>query len=941
MEEKARGKGKGNRKSCVVQRKREEGKYHQVMSDNRKAVDVTVLSEDPKKKENEKKAREAESLKMSEEDERIKGQVELLVTRVGDSNTELAAVAVDQLIDLLRTHTSGSVASVPKPLKYVRSMYGQLERVQKETTNPKLAVRLHDVLSFVAMTIEFPDGQRPALEHKLLGTQDDLAHWGHEYLRFLAGCISTEWKERVSKGESVVHLDGFVQQIVSYMVKHQDEPTAVDLLMEVENIKAIIPFIDGHNHRRIASYLAAASKYLTRPMDTEALRVVYDIYVKMESYTEALFVALQLGDRAAVENLFKMCEKSSVSLQMALSCARYRFFLPNDNEEQGILSSANGNMKLSELYRHVATELDAMTPLTPEDIFKTGLDGKQSSSASDSSFKLACSFASGLVNCGYGKDMYLTGEEATWPSEQTDNRLFATTSMLGLIHLWDHADGLLEIEKYLHSDTVNIRAGACLATGISLCGVSHPYDPALGLLNDFVCAPHKEVRIGAILGLGYAYAGSMREEIRELLVPILIDGEQTMEVQCLTALALSMVFVGSTDEGMVETITHILLEMPEKDLKESATCYIILALGCLFLGRQEAADTLLDTLQTSSPIIRRYAEIVVRSCAYAATGNVVVIQNFFHAIAENDEPEDTEVPAAEGDGNGQQQKKNRQQQSTENAAHLNYKAAAVLGIALVALGEDIGTEMAKRSIIHTLLVDTVSKGEANISGRHAIPLAYALLSASNPGMQVVETLNRLSHDSDMLTAINAIVAMGIVAAGSNNARVVSKLRNLALYYQKDRFASYLFSVRLAQGFTMMGRGHLTLSPLLNDRSLVSPTALMGLLVFLHSALNFEEIILGKYSYMVSSIAPSINPRMVLAVDDQMEVVKDGVQVRVGLPVDTVAVAGKPKSITGFQTQTTPTLISVTDKVEVASQKYRPVASVVEGTFVVEEKPNVE
>ncbi|KAH8606967.1 hypothetical protein ERJ75_001430200 [Trypanosoma vivax] len=818
------------------------------MADNRKAVAIPVLSEDPNgRKNNEKKSREAESQKMTEEDERIKNQVEVLVTRAADSDSNVAGAAIRQLEELLLTNTGGSVASVPKPLKYVRSMYAQLERIQKETSDPANAMRLHDILSFVAMTIEFPDGRRAALEHKLQGTQDDLEQWGHEYLRYLSGCISAEWKERTSKGEPVDHLSNFVQQIVVYMVAHQDEPTAIDLLMEVEDMSAIISHVTKDNHRRIANYLAAASKYLTRPMDTAALKVVYNIYLEVGSYTEAVSVALQLGDRSLVETLFQKCQNPSMRLQMALTCAHFRLFVDVGDKENRLISEAMGNMGLSRLYRQVAEKLDFNTPLSPESVFKTGTDVQETSSSNESTFKLASAFVSGLVNCGFGKDTYLT-EKNTWLVEHVENRLMVVTSMLGFIYLWDHVDGLLEIDKYLYSEAGYIKAGACLATGVSMCGVTHPSDPALGMLYPHLESSQKEVKIGAILGLGYAYVGSMKEDIKELLIPILADSDQAVEVQCMAAYALSLVFVASMNEGIIETMDHCLREIPEDKLKEPAVSYLVLALGFLFLGKQEAADTLLDATQTLSPVVRRFVEIVVRSCAYAATGNVVVIQNFFHAIAETDEPEEDGA-----DGSHKNQKQSKQGGGAVKMPHLNHRAAAVLGIGLVAIGEEIGTEMVKRSIIHALLIDTIRKGEPSMSGRHAIPFVYALLSASNPNIQVVEALNRLSHDSDVPTAINAIVAMGIVAAGTNNASVASKLRNLAAYYKRDFYASQLVAVRLAQGFTMMGRGNLTLSPLRNDRSLVSPTALVGLIGFLYSLMNNEKTILGKYSYMLLTL----------------------------------------------------------------------------------------
>lgn len=48
-----------------------------------------------------------------------------------------------------------------------------------------------------------------------------------------------------------------------------------------------------------------------------------------------------------------------------------------------------------------------------------------------------------------------------------------------------------------------------------------------------------------------------------------------------------------------------------------------------------------------------------------------------------------------------------------------------------------------------------------------------------------------------------------------------------------------------------------------------------------------------------------------------------VPVRVGQAVDTVAQAGRPKTITGFQTHTTPVLLSVGERAELGTEKYIP------------------
>ena len=61
--------------------------------------------------------------------------------------------------------------------------------------------------------------------------------------------------------------------------------------------------------------------------------------------------------------------------------------------------------------------------------------------------------------------------------------------------------------------------------------------------------------------------------------------------------------------------------------------------------------------------------------------------------------------------------------------------------------------------------------------------------------------------------------------------------------------------------------------------------------------------------------------------------------RVGQAVDVVGQAGRPKTITGFQTHTTPVLLSAGDMAELATEKYIAIASVLEGVVIL--KPNPE
>jgi 26S proteasome regulatory subunit N1 len=150
-----------------------------------------------------------------------------------------------------------------------------------------------------------------------------------------------------------------------------------------------------------------------------------------------------------------------------------------------------------------------------------------------------------------------------------------------------------------------------------------------------------------------------------------------------------------------------------------------------------------------------------------------------------------------------------------------FQTFAVLGIALVALREDIGSEMASRLLNHIM-----HYGEP--ATRKAVPLALGLLYISNPqNLTVLDTLSKYSHDTDIEVNQAAIFAMGLVGAGTNNARLAQMFRQLASYYNRE--PSNLYTTRLAQGLLHMGKGMLTLNPWHSHRMILSKNAIAGLL----------------------------------------------------------------------------------------------------------------
>ncbi len=161
--------------------------------------------------------------------------------------------------------------------------------------------------------------------------------------------------------------------------------------------------------------------------------------------------------------------------------------------------------------------------------------------------------------------------------------------------------------------------------------------------------------------------------------------------------------------------------------------------------------------------------------------------------------------------------------------------------------------------------------------RRVVPLGTALLHMSNPKPEVIDMLSKLSHDGDPEVAQGAIMSLGFVGSGTNNSRIALQLRNLSTYWGKD--ASTLFVVRLAQGMLHMGKGLMTISPTYSDRLLTSPTALAGILTVMHSCLDLKGIIIGQYHYMLYMIAPAMQPRMLVTLDQELKPLP--VSVRVG------------------------------------------------------------
>lgn len=860
---------------------------------------------------------------LSEEDAQLKSELDMLVERITvcrttdpilrkladrtqEPDTSLYKPSLEAIKDSIKTSTS-SMTAVPKPLKFLRPHYAPMCKLYEDWADGDDKNSLADVLSVIAMTFSDEDKQ-DTLKYRLLSPTTDIASWGHEYTRHLALEIGEVYPKRLAEDADYQDLIDLALVLVPLFLKSNAEADAVDLMSELEIIERIPEFLDEQTYSRACLYMVSMVNLLTYPEDQQILHTAHKIYRQYNQLTKAIVLSIRLNDLDMIEDDFNSTKDSALKKQMAFLMARQQISIsvPSDTEDEQEISDCMNNLKLSEHFRALGKELNILDPKTTEDIYKSHLESTRvqgSTNTTSAAHNLAAGFVNAFVNAGFGNDkmMLVENQEQSWVWKTKKEGQLSTTASLGTLLLWDVEQGLDKIDPYTYLDEVEIQAGALLATGIVNTGVRLDSDPALALLGDIEKLTHKEtlVRVSAVMGLGMAYAGSQREEVLSLLLPMIEDPAVDMHTAAMAALALGMVFVGSSNSDISMAIVTTMMDDERKThLKSKWTRFMALGLGLLFFGKQEEGEVVLETLKAIDHPIAKPTAVLADICAWAGTGTVLKIQELLHIC--NDHIEDDE----------------------EKKGDELTQAYAVIGLALVAMGEDVGQEMVLRQFGHLM-----HYGEANI--RKAVPLAMGLISPSNPQMKIYDTLSRYSHDNDHAVALNAIFAMGLVGAGTNNARIAQLLRQLASYYHRDTEA--LFMVRIAQGLLHMGKGTLSVNPFHTDRQVLSRVSTAGILAVLVSMIDATQFITKDSHYLLYFLVTAMHPRFLVTLDEDLKPLT--VNVRVGQAVDVVGQAGRPKTITGWQTQSTPVVLAYGERAELEDEQYISLSSTLEGLVI--------
>ena len=822
------------------------------------------------------------------------------------------------------TTSTSSMTSIPRPLKFLRLHFNEIKEFY-EKYNPtkekdkKYKLMLSDLLS-VILTVMYEKDENgkdlTILSYVLSGTKEDITSWGQEYIRSLCSDIGQEYNERLDNDTPTNDLIDLVKTIVPYLIKQHCESDAIDLLIEVDCINDIKEFINEHNYKKICLYLLSITNYSA---DTEeyrqTLELVYSIYYnKFHQYTDAMRVAIKIGNMLYIKQTFHQCNDLTTKKQLAFILAREGIFL--EEEEKNIkdneLIEVMRNFKQSEYFRVLAKNLELLEPKHPEDVFKSHLEDKKAESKKLESYKInmAYSIASGFINAGFGSEVLITKEKSDWIYKNKEEGLTCMLGGLGLVNLWDYLEGPGKLYEYAGNKETDIykRAGRNIGLGVCLSNIHDDNDIDVAVLLEEIQDKNLNVKVSALFALGLAAAGTQNENLIQPLLEVFQDFSYGFEVSAFVSLALGLIFIGSSSEEVFNELFSILMsrndESKGKIFESPFFVLYVLGIGLLCLGKQKDNEFMLEILvsmESFSKEMKDYLKTMLLSFSYAGSGNVSKVQELMQIIAKPSEEINPKV-----------------------------QTIAVIGCSLIAIGEEIGTEMLSRSFNHFLQF-----GDVNI--KKAVSLAMALLNLSNPKVTVIDSLTKFCYDSDKTVAMNAIFSMGLVSSGSNHSRVAGLLRSLAGYYNEE--TNPLFMVRIAQGLLHMGKGIITLDPVYSHKLLINNIGISGVLITLFAFTETEKLLCEKHQFLIYSLALGMKPKLVMTVDENLK--PKEVQLMIGQAVDVVGQTGNPRTISGFQTHTSPAVINTGERCEINGEDYIPYSDVLEGIVIVKEKERKE
>jgi 26S proteasome regulatory subunit N2 len=385
-------------------------------------------------------------------------------------------------------------------------------------------------------------------------------------------------------------------------------------------------------------------------------------------------------------------------------------------------------------------------------------------------------FAHTIMQAGTTKDTFLR-ENLEWLGRATHWAKFSATAGLGVIHKGQVKRAMSLLQGYLPAPGSTggpyCEGGALYALG--LIHANHGADAVPYLVEELQSAMNKANEImmsGACLGLGVAAMATDNEAIYAQLHSVLRSEEAVAGEAA--GIAMGLVMLGSaSQQALMDMINHAHLTEHEKIIRG-------LAIGCALTmyGREEQADTLIETLLRDKDPILRYGGMFTIGLAYCGTANNDAIRRLLH-VAVSDVSDDVRRAAVLALGfllfrQPEQCPKLVALLAGSYNPHVRYGATIAVGISCAGTGLQAAIDLLEPMLSDD--VDFVRQGAC-------IAIALVLMQTSeaqNPSVKRFRALfaERIGDKHEELMAkFGAILASGLIDAGGRNVTVALQSRS--------------------------------------------------------------------------------------------------------------------------------------------------------------------
>lgn len=151
------------------------------------------------------------------------------------------------------------------------------------------------------------DESLDSLKYRLLSPTPSPTDWGHEYVRHLASEIGISYNKRLVESGPETNTDDLLNlalQLIPFLLSHNAEPDAVDLLSELNKISLLPDYVDENTWERVVAYVVACVPLLTQDDDRDYLICARTIYKKYGKLVEAMTLSIRLDNMEFIEQDF-------------------------------------------------------------------------------------------------------------------------------------------------------------------------------------------------------------------------------------------------------------------------------------------------------------------------------------------------------------------------------------------------------------------------------------------------------------------------------------------------------------------------------------------------------------------------------------------------------------------------------------------------------------